>query len=188
LVLGESTIGGVTPTAAATIAAQGGAVTFGANKISGSGAGARLVPHGEEDADPARILVGTNGVNGQSLTLSAVDLDLQTAGGVVIAYSAGTPTNKVILASGAVPGKITFNAGSGSPIAAGDLTVGMGIGRADNLGGKPGSGIIVSSNGLTDGDLISASGGLKSVLVIESHITALPGSVSLDPEEPFVLQ
>jgi hypothetical protein len=107
--------------------------------------------------------------------LGAVELDLQTAGSVVLMLHASN-FNSVVLASGAVPGKITFTASPGSPLPASVLTSTTGIGVTGNLNNKPGNGIIITTTGGAEddlGELVSASGGAKTSLTIQGGTTGV---------------
>ena len=157
--------------AAGALTAQG-TVAFGLNAITGK-AGSILRLHDAAGEVPAVITVGDSGTTAGTLTLKAVELDLQTAGSLVIGKgTTGPAQSAVVLALGAAPGKITFIAGQGTPLPAAALTDDMGIGLADNLNDKPGNGIIVTTTGAIDGELISVSGGLKSTFTILGDVNA----------------
>jgi hypothetical protein len=158
--IGDTVITSSTAAVAGTLSAQGGTVTFGNNKIEGSGA-AKLVT--VEDTPFAITLSDSS----KSLTLKAVDLDLQTGASLVIEPTSGVSAyNKVILERGAVPGKITFGAGPGSPVPSSGLPGTLGFGRTGNLDGKANNGIITTTTGDLEGELVSLSGGLKTNLNI----------------------
>jgi hypothetical protein len=179
LAVGSTTIASATASETGVLRADGGNITFLPNSISGSGAGTRLIPLGEETGE-LTITVDPTPSGGVTLTLTAVDLDL-TDGGALVINGFSSTANTVALAAGAVPGKITINnALTGSPLGATDLA------QVSSLSGnneivRAANGILTTTDGTVEGDLVSISGGLKTVLTFKG-LTTTNSNVTIDAE------
>ncbi|MFP3090211.1 hypothetical protein LQZ21_07770 [Treponema sp. TIM-1] len=99
--LGNTTITG--SAAESRLTASGGTVTLGANSISGNGATLAVVP---DMGDPI-ITVDPTGTGNKLLTIEGVNLDLLGNGSLVIKGHASA--NRIILANGPNPGKLTLS-------------------------------------------------------------------------------
>jgi hypothetical protein len=177
LTVGDTKITSPTASETGVLRADGGNITFLPNNISGSGAGTRLIPLGEETGE-LTITVGDTSGTAETLTLTAVDLDLTDGGQLVI--TTDSSVDKVALAAGAVPGKITINNTlTGSPLGATDLAQVSTLSGGNKIT-RAANGILITTDGTVAGDLVSISGGLKTVLTFEG--AASGSDVTIDAE------